>query len=67
MSYLKDDALAFFAQRIAPNIATITWHAEVRSLIVKRFGTPQVSSIVTAKESTNFEETNRSKSISMRR
>ena len=49
MSYLKDDALAFFAQRIAPNISTITW-AEVRSLITKRFGTPQVSSIISAKE-----------------
>ena len=49
MSYLKDDALAFFAQRIAPDISNITW-AEVRQLIEKRFETPDVSSIVTAKE-----------------
>ena len=49
MSYLKDDALAFFAQRIAPGLSTLTW-AEVRSLIVKRFGTPQISSIILAKE-----------------
>ena len=47
MSYLKDDALAFFAQSIAPHISTITW-SEVRSKFEKRFGTPDVSSIVTA-------------------
>ena len=47
MSYLKDDALAFFAQRIAPDVSTITW-ADTRRLIEKRFGTPEVSSIVTA-------------------
>ena len=45
MSYLQDDALAFYAQRIAPTITTITW-AEVRTLIEKRFGTPEVSAIV---------------------
>ena len=45
MSYLSEEALAFFAQRIAPNITTITW-AETRALIEKRFGTPEVSAIV---------------------
>ena len=49
MSYLKDDALAFFAQKIAPDISTITW-ADTRRLIEKRFGTPDVSSIVSAKD-----------------
>ena len=49
MSYLKDDALAFFAQKIAPDISTITW-ADARRLIEKRFGTPDVSSIVSAKD-----------------
>ena len=47
MSYLKDDALAFFAQKIAPNATTITW-ADTRALIEKRFGTAEVSSIVHA-------------------
>ena len=47
MSYLKDDALAFFAQKIAPSVATITW-ANTRALIEKRFRTAEVSSIVHA-------------------
>jgi hypothetical protein len=47
MSYLDDDALEFYANKIAPNLSTITW-AETRGLMEKRFSSSTISPIIAA-------------------
>jgi hypothetical protein len=47
MSYLDEDALNFYATKVAPKLSTITW-AETRQLMERRFGVSQISPIVAA-------------------
>jgi hypothetical protein len=47
MSYLDDDALEFYANKIAPNLSTLTW-AETRGLMEKRFSSSTISPIIAA-------------------
>jgi hypothetical protein len=45
MSYMDDDALEFYANKVAPYLSSLTW-AQTRGLFEKHFGTSTITPIV---------------------
>lgn len=47
MEYLEDEALQFFADDVAPDIATVTW-TSVKAKLIKRFGEQTIDPVLAA-------------------